>query len=331
MAKGDGRGSNRPPPGMNQADNPMRRNQGVKARQRVSRRAVICALFACLIATTMPATVSDARQASAAASAISPQAPPCLAKSVFFQGLPKTFRWPDADDALPLRVLKEYGAMFVAREGVALPPVLIFPGSAAVAQWQSSVSSESAEIAGIPMRLQVAAMHALQNARDEAAKAHVAISPQARDGAMRTYEETLDLWSRYVNVGLRWWVGKGSLSAAEADRIRKLPPGKQVPEILDLEARGLYFGNNPSKSILSSVAPPGASQHLSMLAFDVKEHNNPVVRSILAHHGWYQTVRSDLPHFTYLGVEEGQLPSLGLKMVKSSGRVFWVPDFECPR
>jgi hypothetical protein len=279
----------------------------------------------------MPASVSNARQAGAAATAISPQAPPCVAESVFFRGLPKTLRWPDADDALSLRVLKEYGAMFVAREGVALPPVLIFPDAAAVAQWQSSVSSESAEIAGIRVRLQVAAMRALQNARDEAAKAHVAISPLARDAAQRSYEETVDLWSRYVNAALRRWAGKGSLSAAEADRIRKLPPGKQVPEILGLEARGLYFGNNPSKSILSSVAPPGASQHLAMLAFDVKEHNNPAVRSILAHHGWYQTVRSDLPHFTYLGAEENLLPSLGLKMVKSSGRVFWVPDFECPR
>jgi hypothetical protein len=41
-------------------------------------------------------------------------------------------------------------------------------------------------------------------------------------------------------------------------------------------------------------------------------------------------VRSDLPHFTYLGVEEHLLPSLGLKMVRSGGRVFWIPDFECP-
>jgi hypothetical protein len=124
-------------------------------------------------------------------------------------------------------------------------------------------------------------------------------------------------------------VAKGSLSAAEAARIRKLPPSQQVAEILALEERGLYFSNSPSKSILSSVAPPGASQHLSMLAFDVKEHTNPSVRSILKHNGWYQTVTSDLPHFTYLGVEEHLLPSLGLKMVKSGGREFWVPDFEC--
>jgi hypothetical protein len=170
----------------------------------------------------------------------------------------------------------------------------------------------------------------LVKACEEASKAHVGISPRARDGAQRSYEETLELWRRHVNPGLQHWVAKGSLSAAEAERIRKLPARRQVQEILDLEQRGLYFGKNPSKSILSRVAPPGASQHLSLLAFDVKEDNNPVVRSILEHHGWYQTVRFDLAHFTYLGVEEHLLPSLGLKMLRSGGRVFWVPDFECP-
>jgi hypothetical protein len=173
-------------------------------------------------------------------------------------------------------------------------------------------------------------MRALVKACEEASKAHVRISPYEPDAAQRSYEQTLELWGRYVNPGLKHWVAKGSLSAVEAERIRKLPARRQVQEILELEERGLYFGKNPSESILSRVAPPGASQHLSMVAFDVKEHNNPVVRSILEHHGWYQTVKSDLPHFTYLGIEEDLLPSRGLKMVRSGGRVFWVPDFECP-
>ena len=63
-----------------------------------------------------------------------------------------------------------------------------------------------------------------------------------------------------------------------------------------------------------------------MLALDVKEFENARVRSTLAKHGWYQTVTSDLPHFTYLGVEESELSRLGLKQVTNSGRVFWVPD-----
>ena len=63
-----------------------------------------------------------------------------------------------------------------------------------------------------------------------------------------------------------------------------------------------------------------------MLAFDVKEYENAKVRAILAKHGWYQTVVSDLPHFTFLGAAESELKELGLKRVKNGGRVFWVPD-----
>jgi hypothetical protein len=173
-------------------------------------------------------------------------------------------------------------------------------------------------------------MRALMKAREEASRAHVEVLPRGPDAAQRGYAQTLELWRSRVNPGLRHWVDKGLLSAAEAERIRGLPAREQASEILELEKRRLYFSEDLSKSILSSVAPPGASQHLSLLAFDVKEHDDPVVRSILEHHGWFQTVRSDLPHFTYLGVEKQLLPSLGLKMVRNGGRVFWVPDFACP-
>ena len=99
-----------------------------------------------------------------------------------------------------------------------------------------------------------------------------------------------------------------------------------MPEILRLEGKGLYFNMDFTKSILYSVAAPGTSQHLSMLAFDVKEFENAEVRSILARHGWFQTITSDLPHFTFLGVSESELPSLGLKKTTNSGRTFWIPQ-----
>ena len=263
-------------------------------------------------------------------SSSSPQLPPCIAQLAFFKSLPKGFHWPDPADALSLRVLEEYGAIFVARGGVVLPPVVIFPDQNAVAHWQSNLSTEQAELAGIPVRLQSAAMRALMKAREEAFQAHVGISPRGPDAAQRSYDQTLELWRSRVNPGLQHWVDKGLLSAAKAERIRRLPACQQVPEILKLEKRGLYFSKDFSKSVLLSVAPPGASQHLSMLAFDVKEHDNPVVRLILERHGWFQTVRSDLPHFTYLGVDKHVLPSLGLKMVRDGGRMFWIPDFACP-
>jgi len=317
------------------ADKMKRRNKALAASKAACLGAVICWL--CSGGVTPPSGDAagaglplDARpNAGAGQNSISPQAPPCLAESAFSKSLPKGFHWPEAGDELSLRVLEEYGATFVA-QGVATPPVVIFPDQNAVSHWQSNLSTEQAEFAGVPVRLQRAAMQALMKAREEAIQTHAGISPRASDAAQRSYDETLELWRSRVDPGLRHWIARGALSAAEAERIRKLPARQQASAILKLERRGLYFSKDFSKSILFSVAPPGASQHLSLLAFDVKEHDSPVVRSILERHGWFQTVRSDLPHFTYLGVDKNLLPRLGLKMVRSGGRVFWLPDLECP-
>jgi hypothetical protein len=116
------------------------------------------------------------------------------------------------------------------------------------------------------------------------------------------------------------------LGQAEASRIKSLQPFEQVAEILKLESQGIYFSKDFSKSILYSVAAPGASQHIFMLALDVKEFADPNVREILAKNGWFQTVQSDLPHFTFLGAAESELSSKGLKPVIVSGQKFWVPN-----
>ena len=80
------------------------------------------------------------------------------------------------------------------------------------------------------------------------------------------------------------------------------------------------------------MAAPGASQHLSMLAFDVKQYEDELVERALNRHGWFRTVASDLPHFTYLGHEEKSLERLGLKQVSlkydNSDYRFWVPDLK---
>jgi len=95
---------------------------------------------------------------------------------------------------------------------------------------------------------------------------------------------------------------------------------------LKLEDQGLWFSRDLTKSIVYSVAPPGTSQHLLMLALDVAQFEDARVREILARHGWFQTVTSDLPHFTYLGVSEDDLPKLGLKKVTNANRDFWILD-----
>ena len=63
-----------------------------------------------------------------------------------------------------------------------------------------------------------------------------------------------------------------------------------------------------------------------MLAFDANEFQDERVRRILASHGWFQTVLSDLPHFTFLGLAEDELPARGLKRLEVDGQAFWIPD-----
>ena len=245
-------------------------------------------------------------------------------KKNFLDNLPKDFEQP-TDDAGRL-LLKEYGAVFLARNGAIPPKKVVFKDEADVAAFQASLQHSSETIGSYKVDLQTPAMTALKDAIAEAKAASLSISPRGGDSARRGYNQTVSLWASRVNPGFVYWVGQGKVAQAEANRIKALTPYQQVPEILKLEQSNIFFAKSLDKSIIYSVAPPGTSQHLSMLALDVGEFENPQVRMILAKHGWFQTVSSDLPHFTYLGVNESELPGLGLKKIDNSGRVFWVPD-----
>ncbi len=231
-----------------------------------------------------------------------------------------------ADDEVELLLLKEYGSVFVARNGVRPPTRIVFRNESEVAEFQRSLDTSTAEVGGFRMELQARAMVDLLKARDEAEKAGLSITARFADSGRRGYEDTVGLWKSRVDPALVHWVGNGKLDRSDAERIAALSPFEQVPEVLKLEADGIYFAKDLSKSIIYSVAPPGASQHLSMLAIDLNEFHDERVRSVLARHGWFRTVVSDLPHFTYLGADESDLPSLGLKRLMSAGEAFWVPD-----
>jgi hypothetical protein len=230
------------------------------------------------------------------------------------------------DEELKDRLLPLYGWVLVARGGATPPPGVLFADEDAVTLWQAGVPTERAEMGGMTVELQSPALQSLLNARAEVRKLRLDVTPRAADAARRTYADTVKLWQSRVHPGLRHWVRKGRLTQQEAQRIRALPPREQVPEILRLEEQGLFFSTNRTKSILYSVAAPGASQHISMLAFDIKEHGHREVRATLARHGWFQTVPSDLPHFAFLGCGEEELPGLGLKKVTQGKRDFWVLD-----
>jgi hypothetical protein len=297
-------------------------DQSLTIRQSGKRLVVILTLLLLTLGTACAKKESSNNTPSQKGSAKRSSA----ASQKFAESVPPNLVLPDEGDEVGMRVLRDYGAMFVARGGAQPPPVVVFADEAAVKDWQASVHATRAEIGGINIELQSPAMTALMEARTEAQAAKLDITPRGTDAGRRTYEETVKLWQSRVNPGLTHWANAGRLDKEEAARIRSLSPREQIPEILRLESDGLYFSTDFAKSILYSVAAPGTSQHLSMLAFDVKEHENARVRAILARHGWFQTITSDAPHFTFLGVKEDELPALGLKKATNSGRVFWIPD-----
>lgn len=242
-----------------------------------------------------------------------------------FQGnLPGGFQTPSDD--VGQKMLREYGAMFVAKNGVKPPGKVVFRDESDVSSFQGGLQTSSENIGGFTIELQAPAMKALKDAIAEGSQKNLSIKPTNADAAKRSYEATVTNWASRVNPGLTYWVGKGRLQQSDASRIKSLSPVEQIPEIFKLESQGMFFAKNNDKSIIYSVAPPGTSQHISMLALDVAQHDNASVRELLARHGWFQTIPSDLPHFTYLGVSEGELPGLGLKKVSSGGRSFWVPN-----
>ena len=244
--------------------------------------------------------------------------------STFFENVPGDFAMPD--DAAQRLLLREYGAVFVARGGAFAPNKIVFRDEDEVAAFQSRLSIHRAVVGNHRLELQGAAMDELLSAIDEAKAGGLSITPRGPDSARRNYNDTIELWRSRVEPALIHWTEQGKIDSDHAEYIRSLSPYAQVPEIFALEERGIYFAKDLSKSIIYSVAPPGASQHLSLLAFDVAECADAQVRSILARHQWYQTVTSDLPHFTFLGLREGELSGVGLKKVISGDRDFWVPD-----
>jgi hypothetical protein len=233
---------------------------------------------------------------------------------------------PDGD-MVARRVLHDYGAMFVGAENILPPPVCVCTTDHQVDQFQKAAGWTSTNIGDATVELQPAAMSALMRARTTAQKEGLDITP--RDGAeagRRSYADTVRLWNSRFLPALDHWVNVGRLTQQQVDRLRTLPINEQVAEVLELETEGIFFSKDLSKSVLYSIAAPGTSQHVAMLAFDVNEFLDARVREIMAAAGWFQTVLSDLPHFTFLGLAETELSSRGLKPVEVNGQKFWIPD-----
>lgn len=238
------------------------------------------------------------------------------------------------------RVLLEYGAIFVGDNDAfagyrfrgnnfKFVAQCVFNDPTELRTYQESVEVTEEMVGNTRITLQKDAMAALLAAREEAGRKGIKITPRGgSEAAGRSYEDTVRLWNSRFYPALNYWVKKGRIPAAEAKTVSRLPVIHQVARVLKWEDNGLYFSTDFSKSILYSVAAPGASQHLFFLALDVQEFARREVRSILEKHGWFQTVYSDFPHFTYLGVSRDELPKRGLMSKMSGDHEFWIPRID---
>jgi len=250
------------------------------------------------------------------------------------------------------RMLQEYGAVFLVAQlkitgttpvklslpfigsveiplpiigKIEIPPKCILD-DAGVTAFQSTLKVKTATVGGTSIKLQEVAMDDLLIAEAEILKASLTLKPRGGSTAAgRTFSDTKTFWDKKVKAGIAHWKGQTKKGVKFDDATKDLltlPIKDQIKKVLELEDKGFFFSLSFDKTILQSVAAPGASQHLWLLALDIEEFADSRVRNILAKHGWFRTIASDAPHFTYLGIEESKLISLGLK---KSGD-FLVPD-----
>jgi len=250
--------------------------------------------------------------------------PPLILGQEFLQSLRQTNKQFNLNDDLCVRILSDFGAVFLSAPGAISPPTYLFPNESSVDSFQAQLPRSDLADSKYPVELQRMAVEAMKASQEEAQRLALRITPASKEAGRRSYAQTVHLWESRVRPGIEHWVAANRIQRDEGDRLLALAPSEQVREVLRLEDRRIYFSKEFDKSILYSVAAPGTSQHLSMLAMDIREHGDARVRAILARHGWFQTVYSDLPHFTYLGVPEKELPRFGLVTRENAGHTFWV-------
>ena len=284
----------------------------------------------------------------------------------FYKNLPPDFVVPC--DFIERTVLMQYGAVFVSKGG-ALPNNVLFENNNDVEEWQKEKSSEpillptkpqgdcNRNITKVKVILQLKALTALKNARRKNNK----IMPRCyADSSIRSFDDTVINWKRrviandrytdYRGKGLDCWTKNGGcllrfnlktggLDKSEVERVQGINNTYlQIREILKIEKeRKGCLSTGKSSSILYSSAPPGMSQHHSLLAIDIYYKNLTTeqmkeVRKWLNVNGWFETVYLDTFHFTYLGFEvtdtnnfrkeiDTKMKSLGLK---EKGN-YWIP------
>jgi hypothetical protein len=225
------------------------------------------------------------------------------------------------------KVLSEYGAMFVASGEIASPPTCLFRSDDEVTAFQSRLAMGKVVVNGVQFQFQKAAAESLNAAVSDALIQGMRIRPL--DGAIaggRRYSDTVRLWNSRFHPALKYWVAHERISPDDAATASAMTVDQQIEKVIEWEASGMPFGTNLKGSIFASTAPPGSSQHLSLIAIDIAPPLTPSVIAVMNSHGWYQTVKGDRSHFTYLGLTEKELPGRGLKAILFDGIMYWVPN-----
>ncbi|MFS0516558.1 D-alanyl-D-alanine carboxypeptidase family protein [Nostoc sp. UIC 10607] len=183
-------------------------------------------------------------------------------------------------------LLRAYGAVFVNQDiGIKLPPKYIFANEQETQEFQATLTM--GHVNGTrDCYLQKSAADALNKARS--LQKIPLKSGYGSGDCTRTFNTNLRFWHKYANEQI----------------LAKVKEGKET-------------------KILGLVAPPGTSQHLWGLAIDLRVGSKEQ-RKALNENGWFQTVENDVPHWTYVGLAEENLPLFGFKRQVVRGITYWI-------
>jgi hypothetical protein len=183
-------------------------------------------------------------------------------------------------------LLRAYGAAFVNQQPeIKLPPKVILADEQETKNFQTTLTMGKVDNTND--------CYLQKSAADAFNKAFAVVRIPLKSGyggsdCTRTFATNLRFWRKYANN----------------NTLSQVRQGKET-------------------AILGVVAPPGASQHLWGLAIDLRV-SSQVQREALNKNGWFQTVENDVPHWTYVGLTEENLPLFGFKNKIVRGTTYWV-------
>ncbi|MFM6088373.1 MAG: D-alanyl-D-alanine carboxypeptidase family protein, partial [Dolichospermum sp.] len=187
-------------------------------------------------------------------------------------------------DTFEYTLLRSYGTVFINQQsGIKLPEKVILDNEIETQSFQDKISIELVN-GTEECYLQQPAAAALNRAKE---LENIGLKSGYAGDCLRSFATNLRFWNKYANE----------------ETLTQVKAGKET-------------------KILGLVAPPGTSQHLWGLAVDL-QILTPSQKQILNENGWFQTVVNDLPHWTYLGWKEEDLPKFGLQQKIIQGIKYW--------